>query len=145
MSLLVLSSDPNSSDTEGRTALMWAAGQGQAEVLRTLLEHSSDVLLYDKTGSTALHIAAARGHIECIYILIQVCTCTPTSVGCGDWSFSDGSRSGEGLQLPHSKSPVKFVKGAMSDEMPFFAAVPVCRALVYTIVFLLPLTHVMSF
>lgn len=52
---------------------MWAAGQGQAEVLRTLLEHGSDVLLYDKTGSTALHIAAARGHIECIYILIQVC------------------------------------------------------------------------
>lgn len=105
VSLLVLSSDPNSSDTEGRTALMLAAGQGQAEVLRTLLEHGSDVLLYDKTGSTALHIAAARGHIECIYILIQVCTCTP-SMGCGDWSFRDGSRSVEGLQLPHSKSPV---------------------------------------
>ena len=51
---------------------MWAAGQGQAEVLHTLLEHGSDPLLYDKTGSTALHIAAARGHMECTYMLMQV-------------------------------------------------------------------------
>lgn len=72
VSLLVLRCDPNSCDTEGRTALMWAAGQGQAEVLNTLLEHGSDALLYDKTGSTALHIAAARGHVDCSSILMQV-------------------------------------------------------------------------
>ena len=44
------------------TALMWAAGQGQAEVVKLLLERGARIDLKDDRGFTAAQIAREAGH-----------------------------------------------------------------------------------
>ena len=53
----------DSADDRGRTALWFAAAEGQAELVKILLDRSANVDVKDhKTGNTALIIACARGH-----------------------------------------------------------------------------------
>jgi len=47
----------NASDRQGRTPLMIAAAQGNAEAAKVLLTHHADANLRDKSGRTALEIA----------------------------------------------------------------------------------------
>ncbi|OCT57962.1 hypothetical protein XELAEV_18002831mg [Xenopus laevis] len=60
-------------DLEGRTALMWAAGKGSDEVVRTMLELNPklEVNRTDKYGGTALHAASLSGQITTVRILLE--------------------------------------------------------------------------
>ena len=58
-------------DTEGRTAMMWAAGKGSVRALDALIAAGGDVAAVDSTGGSALHIAAFTGHSECARVLLQ--------------------------------------------------------------------------
>jgi ankyrin repeat protein len=62
---------PDEVDTEGRTALMWAAGVGSVEFITMLASKNFDVHAVDSTGATALHTAAYAGHDEAVQTLLQ--------------------------------------------------------------------------
>ena len=60
--------------TEGRggfTALHSAAGKGQADIVRTLLDSGTDVNAKDAQNRTALHLAAWEGHPDIVRILLD--------------------------------------------------------------------------
>ena len=67
--LLDAGADPNLSSTAGYTALMRAAGKGNANIVRKLLLAGADPAKTDDDGSTALGFAEHHGHTECAEIL----------------------------------------------------------------------------
>jgi ankyrin repeat protein len=63
--LLEAGANPDLADNaEGFTALMYAAAEGQLEVVRALLGHGANATLRDKDGDTARDFAARNGHTE---------------------------------------------------------------------------------
>jgi ankyrin repeat protein len=63
--------DINSKDSDGRTALSWAAESGHEAVVRLLLEHKADVDAKANYGRTALHRAAGSGHEAVVRLLLE--------------------------------------------------------------------------
>ena len=53
--------DPNEADGQGRTALHYAAGTGNEEILVLLVEGGADLGAVDAKGNTPLHYAAGYG------------------------------------------------------------------------------------
>ncbi|XP_047100878.1 BTB/POZ and MATH domain-containing protein 4-like [Schistocerca piceifrons] len=70
--LLAAGADVGAKDGEfGGTALHWAAGRGDAAVVRLLLSAASDPNARDHWGETPLHVAALNGHAEAAAALLQ--------------------------------------------------------------------------
>ncbi|XP_024128965.1 KN motif and ankyrin repeat domain-containing protein 4 [Oryzias melastigma] len=68
--LLSCGADTNIQDSQGTTALMFAAEKGHTHVARLLLERSqSDLMLTDKSGRTALSIALQGSHSDTAALL----------------------------------------------------------------------------
>lgn len=61
----------NGRDDSGRTALHWAAREGNRDAVTTLLSHRADVTLQDNDGWTPLHVAAAADAVEVMQELIN--------------------------------------------------------------------------
>ena len=59
----------NVDEVEKFTALMFAAAEGQQEVVQALLQHNADVTLRDIDGETARDFAANNGHDAVVRIL----------------------------------------------------------------------------
>jgi len=71
--LLEKGADPNISDkSENFTALMFAAAEGQAEVVRVLLLHGASWDKTDADGETALDFARSNGHSEVVQLLEKI-------------------------------------------------------------------------
>jgi ankyrin repeat protein len=58
-------------DEHDRTALMFAARQGQIAIVQLLLEHNAGVDLQTNNGRTALMFAARQGHIPIVQLLLE--------------------------------------------------------------------------
>ncbi|WVQ64390.1 uncharacterized protein L199_002556 [Kwoniella botswanensis] len=58
-------------DSDGHTALMWAAYQGDAISVQLLLRHGASVHLQDNAGMTPLHWAAVKGNKASIKHLLE--------------------------------------------------------------------------
>ncbi|CAK9100631.1 unnamed protein product [Durusdinium trenchii] len=69
--LLEAGADKDAADTDGSTALQFAAGKGHChlKVVRLLLEAGADKDAADTDGSTALHFAARNGHLKVVQLL----------------------------------------------------------------------------
>lgn len=63
--------DVNESDEEGRTALHFACGYGEAECAKALLDAQADVNRKDKNNNTALHYAAGYGQADMVKLLLD--------------------------------------------------------------------------
>ena len=63
--------DVDDKDSDGRTALMRAAGVGDADCVRLLIEAGADVEDKDSGGRTALMRAARYNHTDCVRLLIE--------------------------------------------------------------------------
>jgi ankyrin repeat protein len=61
----------NQRDSNGRTALSWAAERGHEAVVRLLLEKGADVEAKTTFGETALPIAARGGHEAVVRLLLE--------------------------------------------------------------------------
>lgn len=60
----------NQADASDRTVLMYAAGSGDAAMVRLLLDAGARPILTDKRGYTALHAAAENGYDEVMAMLM---------------------------------------------------------------------------
>jgi ankyrin repeat protein len=63
--------DIDSPDSNGRTALLWAAWRGDTESVRLLLEYGADVNKTDHESFTPLAKAAQAGHLATVRSLLQ--------------------------------------------------------------------------
>ncbi|MEW6532662.1 MAG: ankyrin repeat domain-containing protein [Thermodesulfobacteriota bacterium] len=69
--MLAKGADVNSTDQDGRTALMLAALGGRPEVAKLLIEKGADVNARMKGGSTVLMAAAMVGNAEVVRLLVE--------------------------------------------------------------------------
>jgi len=60
----------DATDTQGRTALSYAAQLGNAEMAQLLLDSRASPDLRDKLGGTALHWASEGGRLEVVKVLL---------------------------------------------------------------------------
>lgn len=66
------SGDPDQTDKNGRTLLMWAVVEGDAELVETLVKCGASVSHRDKkNGYSALHFAAQEQQPEIVKILVE--------------------------------------------------------------------------
>ena len=61
----------NRKDSEGRTALWWAAAGRHVAMVQLLLEKGANIEAKDRTSSTALYIAASRGYKDIVQLLLE--------------------------------------------------------------------------
>ena len=59
---------PNDRDSDGATALHFAAGKGHAHILEWLLENGAQIIL-DNLGGSPLHDAAEHGRLQVVLII----------------------------------------------------------------------------
>ena len=57
-------------DTDGGTALMWAASEGHVRVVKHLISYDACVHHKDKNGRVAIMEAAGQGHEEVVKVLL---------------------------------------------------------------------------
>jgi uncharacterized protein len=69
--LLEKGADPNTSDNEGFTPLMYAAVKGHFEAANLLLGKGADVNAVEKSGGTALMLASHEGQTEVVKLLLE--------------------------------------------------------------------------
>lgn len=63
--------DVNTSDRSGTSLLMIAAGNGNEQLLETLLRSRANILKKNKYGDSAITLAALRGHLPVLRRLIE--------------------------------------------------------------------------
>ncbi|KAF8243679.1 ankyrin, partial [Wilcoxina mikolae CBS 423.85] len=61
----------NAKDNSGRTALHYAAENGDETIVRLLVEHEADKTIQDKRGMTALMLATTKGHNTMVNLLLD--------------------------------------------------------------------------
>lgn len=61
----------NFANIEGRSPISYAAGNGHAEISKTLLQHGANAHLPDLNGRTPLSWAAGGGHISTVRLLLS--------------------------------------------------------------------------
>lgn len=64
--LLTRGMDPNTSDQTGTTLLMFAAGNGNLELIDVLVKARCNLSKPNRYGDTAIGLAALRGHTEAV-------------------------------------------------------------------------------
>jgi hypothetical protein len=71
LELLGRGADPNAKDPDGRTALMYAAINGQTDTMEVLIEKGAEINAKDRAGNTPLHCAAMFGDPNAVQLLIN--------------------------------------------------------------------------
>jgi ankyrin repeat protein len=71
ISILETGTDPDTTDEDGRTALMYAAFNGHTETIQRLIENGATVNLRDPNGRTPLMMAASGPYPGAVKILLD--------------------------------------------------------------------------
>ena len=69
--LIAAGADPNDTNTQINTPLMWAVTHRQLDAARVLLESGANVNGQDVLGGTALMVAAANGDLPMLVMLLR--------------------------------------------------------------------------
>ena len=69
--LIARGADVNAKEpTQNQTALMWAAAERHADVMKLLIEHKADLQARTKKGFSALHFSAREGDVDSARLLL---------------------------------------------------------------------------
>jgi ankyrin repeat protein len=71
-SLVAGGGNPNQADEQSRTALHYAAMNGNLTIVAILIKASAKLDVKDKLGNTPLHLAADRSQTEAVQLLLDV-------------------------------------------------------------------------
>jgi uncharacterized protein len=71
-SLVANDANPNQTDEDQRTALHYAAMNGNLTIIAILIKAGAKLDIRDKLGDTALHLAADRNQVEAAKLLLDV-------------------------------------------------------------------------
>ncbi|WP_371784451.1 ankyrin repeat domain-containing protein [Streptosporangium subroseum] len=82
--LLAAGADPAGRESDGWSALLWAASNGRADALRVLLEAGADAEDANESGETALTLATRRGALGAVRVLLEAGADPARSDGEGD-------------------------------------------------------------
>jgi ankyrin repeat protein len=63
--------DVNTADNNGTTLLMYAARNGNVELLEYLLKIKPNLLIKNRYGETSIMLAALQGHLDCVKTLAK--------------------------------------------------------------------------
>jgi len=63
--------DVNTADSNGTTLLMYAARNGNVELLEYLLRTRPNILIKNRYGETSIMLAALQGHLDCVKRLVK--------------------------------------------------------------------------
>ncbi|MGQ0676584.1 MAG: ankyrin repeat domain-containing protein [Rhodospirillales bacterium] len=69
---LIRGQSANTADSNGRTAMMYAAAGGYVEIIEILVKNKANVRIKDKQGRSALYWAAAMGHEDALELLLKL-------------------------------------------------------------------------
>jgi ankyrin repeat protein len=122
--LLDNGSDPDSTDQEGRTALMYASFSGYADIIKILIEKDADVNLCDNYGRTALMMASSGPYPEAVKVLLDN-RADPDIADSGEhftalmYASAEGQTEVVKLLLAFNANP--FLKDADGDDAAVFA------------------------
>ena len=94
----------NEVDSDGRTALSWAAKCGKGDVVTTLLEEGADPCIGDPGGRTPLHRAMAATNPSCIGPLLEA----GAKVDAGDFQDSTALHYAASWSYSESDLPLFF-------------------------------------
>ncbi len=73
--LLLDGLDPNQTNEEGKTLLIYACENNAHKCIKTLLKHGADINKVDNFNSTPLIKASQMGHIEAVRALLSIPEC----------------------------------------------------------------------
>lgn len=76
----------NLADRDGKTALMYAAGNNHQDSMVSLLENDCDPNLADSEGRTALHLAVIFGSTEAVVLLLDCDKTNPNLQDADTWT-----------------------------------------------------------
>ena len=68
--LVPYTADINLKNSDGWTALHYAAANGQDNIAKFLIDHGVDLNATNEDGWTALHLLARNGHYSTVYTLL---------------------------------------------------------------------------
>ena len=71
-SLIADDGNPNQTDEEGRTAMHYAAINGNLQIIAILIKGGAKLDPKEKLGNTPLHLAADANHVEAAQLLLDV-------------------------------------------------------------------------
>jgi ankyrin repeat protein len=63
---------PNTSDSSGRTAIMYAAAAGYVEIIQLLVNNKANFRMKDRQGRSAVYWAAATGQEDALALLLEL-------------------------------------------------------------------------
>jgi ankyrin repeat protein len=63
---------PNTSDSSGRTAVMYAAAAGYIDIIQLLVKNKANFRMKDRQGRSAVFWAAASGQEEALALLLEL-------------------------------------------------------------------------
>jgi ankyrin repeat protein len=93
--LLDQGADPNAPQTDGMTALHWAAYNDQLEATRLLLAHKAEVAPQNRYGVTPLSMAATNGSAALIELLLEHGADANTTLPGGETVLMTAARTGD--------------------------------------------------
>ncbi|KAI8111968.1 hypothetical protein M9435_004465 [Picochlorum sp. BPE23] len=70
-SLIDANADPNIANTDGNTALMWAANKGFANIAKFLVDAKADLNIVNRYGNSALHVALGSNSAHIAEIILS--------------------------------------------------------------------------
>jgi ankyrin repeat protein len=112
--LLAHGADVNGKEpTQNQTALMWAAAEDHAAVVRTLTDAKADLLAHTKRGFTALHFAARRGNEETVKLFLAA------GVDVNARTQADGTGMAASGESGNGTAPVRASAGGSGGGVTF--------------------------
>jgi ankyrin repeat protein len=123
--LIARGADVNAKEpSQNQTALMWAATERHAEVVKTLIEHKADLQARTKKGFSALHFAAREGDLDIARLLLAAgvdinIRSQPAATPAGAGRGAAGRAGGPSYEATVSAGSTPLLVATMRAHVPF--------------------------